>query len=422
MIDTLPLEQQIQSPAARLLAADDPDINELLTLAEHNEILRAAGKAQELWQQRLYDVRTLGCYLGGVFMERGLAALPLVMNCLLRALTLNWEYLGPAQRKQRLCDVSLRWLFTTLCTQIDFHQRARGEQWERWTAGWTQSTYMEAADLCVQLSALLEDVLPKARCAGPLLNLKSLLEGIVRPSTDTAGWKNKLANATVVPPPPPASEPSSSAAEASQNSSSSSDSSPSSSASAAAEGSTGADSQQSPDAGVLSGQSTTPLTSDLTAASTLTGPLSSSASVASSADSGQRSAKSAESDSAASANSSRAAAAAVPPPVPTGESATFPLSPALRALMRQLDGFALLIQKGELNKAAVIYRQIQPRIEKFDPRYYLPSLFGPFYAQLARHGRQLAVHLKEPADLGREALDELCRVDLELFLETEVSE
>ena len=48
MIDTTAIEQQIQAPAARLLGLDDPEINAILSLAEHNNLIGAAERAQAL--------------------------------------------------------------------------------------------------------------------------------------------------------------------------------------------------------------------------------------------------------------------------------------------------------------------------------------------------------------------------------------
>jgi len=108
------------------------------------------------------------------------------------------------------------------------------------------------------------------------------------------------------------------------------------------------------------------------------------------------------------------------PPVPTGESTVLPLSPALRVLLQKLDGFLQLTEKREWRKAAILYRQLQQNIEHFDPRFYLPNLFGPFYARLAKQGPRLLAELNEPTDFVTEALVELCRVDFELFLKTEL--
>jgi hypothetical protein len=90
--------------------------------------------------------------------------------------------------------------------------------------------------------------------------------------------------------------------------------------------------------------------------------------------------------------------------------------------MRQLEAFVALMQKGEHKKAAILYKQIQYTIEHFDPRFYLPSLFGSYYAQLAKHGPRFNTQLKAPSDFVTEALTELCRVDLDLFMSTELED
>jgi hypothetical protein len=121
---------------------------------------------------------------------------------------------------------------------------------------------------------------------------------------------------------------------------------------------------------------------------------------------------------------SAASAAAPPllPPSPTGEVATLPLSPALRVLMRHLDGFVCLMQKRQFKKGAILYQLIEHSIKNFDPRFFLPSLFGPFYAQLAKQGAPLKSQLTDSPDFTVAALTELCRVDLELFMQMDFEE
>jgi len=430
MIDLGPLEQKLSSPPSRKLGTDDPAINEILALAEHNDFQAAAERSQKLWEQGVYDVRTLGCYLGGAFMERGLSALPAILDCLLKALTLNFEELGPDVRKQRLCDVSLRWLFTTLLAQIDFHHRAKDATWERWNEGWTQAAYKEAVERCVQLAVLLDDVIPQARCRGPLVNLQLTLDGIVRPSNETAGWRSKMASATVVPAPlPPPDEAPSSGSDA-FGGSSSSDAALLSAEDAADESSQASGSSESAaDADPAEGEAAPSEGSGAAEDELEAGAEDDARDSAEAAADGARSKNGTPPESASAASSDgsqsqgrKSVRLELPPPGPTGESISVPLSPALRALMRELAAFSELAQAGQLKKAAILYRRIEQQIARFDPRFYLPSLFGSFYVQLARHGSRLKAQLDKPEDLSSAALVELSRVDLELFLAADLED
>lgn len=429
MIDLGPLEQKLTAPASRKLGTDDPAINEILALAEHNDFQAAAERSQKLWEQGVYDVRTLGCYLGGAFMERGLSALPAILDCLLKALTLNFEELGPDERKQRLCDVSLRWLFTTLLTQIDFHHRAKDATWERWNEGWTQAAYKEAVERCVQLAMLLDDVIPQARCRGPLVNLQLTLDGIVRPSNETAGWRSKMASATVIPAPlPPPDEAPSSDSGNFGGSQSSDDASGLSFEDAAdetseASGSSKSAAESDPAEGEAAPSEGAEAAADELEAGAEDDAEDSARAAAdgtSSTDGAPPKSASAASSDGIQSQSRKSARLELPPPGPTGESISIPLSPALRALMRELAAFSELAQAGQIKKAAILYHRIEQQIARFDPRFYLPSLFGAFYVQLARHGARLKAQLDEPKDLSSAALVELSRVDLELFLTTDL--
>ena len=134
MISTEPLERVLTAVGARELGFEDRSLEDILTLAGGGRYIQAAERAQQLWMQDIYDVRTLGCYLFGVFHERGIASLTVILECVLRALQKNLQYLGPVHKRERHLDVSLRWLFDSIITQVRFHEHQKDETWKRWNA------------------------------------------------------------------------------------------------------------------------------------------------------------------------------------------------------------------------------------------------------------------------------------------------
>jgi hypothetical protein len=94
------------------------------------------------------------------------------------------------------------------------------------------------------------------------------------------------------------------------------------------------------------------------------------------------------------------------------------LSPSfpLQMLIRRLAAFNQMARLGKFKQAAIIYRDIQHSIEHFDPRVYLPSLFGEYFSNIIAHGAKLSESLKTSDDITADALMELYRIDIELFM------
>ena len=145
MISTDAIEQILSAPGVRELGLDDRGLDEVLAHASQNRFLPAAVLAQSLWQQKVYDVRVLGCYLFGVFLERGVSVLGLLLECAERQLATNLAYLSPAYKRERHLDVSLRWFFDRVVTQLRFHERQKDATWKKWNDEWLAAAQQQAA-------------------------------------------------------------------------------------------------------------------------------------------------------------------------------------------------------------------------------------------------------------------------------------
>ena len=55
------------------------------------------------------------------------------------------------------------------------------------------------------------------------------------------------------------------------------------------------------------------------------------------------------------------------------------------------------------------------RVERFDPKSYLPAVLAPFFRAMAAHTRDLAPHLRDTESPARASLTQLYRVDLDAF-------
>ena len=122
-------------PASPTMNASDPAeansdlearIEELNSHIHHSRYAEAAALAAQLWDEGARDVRVLGpCYFGP-FLAKGAAALPGILESVLRSVGPELPDLGPARKKHELLDSTLGWLFGALHKQLTFAHQDQG--------------------------------------------------------------------------------------------------------------------------------------------------------------------------------------------------------------------------------------------------------------------------------------------------------
>jgi hypothetical protein len=329
MISTAPLQSRITISAAHYLTETDPALDRMISLAEHNQFLDAAALAEQLWQQQIYDVRTIGFYLFGVFLEQGLPALPRILSCIQTAITTNWPHLGPGHNLQRHLDGALRWLFINMLSRLRFHQRKQDEQWKLWLKEWEQVPQQQVLLGTMELAAGLTEVLLAPQCCGHLFSLGTMLRTLPTTNLGVAPFLPVLAEA--------------------------------------------------PDAAVASVENVKMQPQDSSAGD--------------------------------------APKSADPASAPGSLTAlTVPLSPPMQLLLRKLAAFNQLVKLAKFGQAAIIYKDIKQSLEKFDPRVYLPTLFGEYFSNLVAHAQSLTPNLVPKDDFTSQALQDLYQLDIDLFI------
>jgi hypothetical protein len=447
MISIEPLEQTLTGPGARELELNDRALEEILTLAGQNKFVQAAERTQQLWQQRIYDVRTLGCYLFGVFVERGIASLAVIFECIQRALRENLQYLSPAAKRERHLDVALRWLYDSIVTKVRFHERQKDEIWKKWNDDWLQPAQQRAIERCEALLTVLDEVLPGGRSRQSLMHVQALVQSLARASAISSGWDMKSATQIPAPPPPPESD---SETEKEEDGGDDDDDDSSTSQSDDDEGDdtdkdddddddkdTDTDTDTDKDDDDKDDEEDTDKEDDEDAEedrddddkkedgdgggdSKDSAPSSQSKDEESASSTPAPSAGSPSSDSPVpSAASVPPSARAIDPRIGAGAGAA-PLSinpsPALQQLLQELAGFVQLVERARYKRAAILLGNIRQTMQSFEPTRFLPALFSDYLSALARHAPKLKPLLGGEDDLETEALRQLCRADLERFL------
>ena len=105
------LGNPLAPPQEDTLDVDDPRLEAIFGKVVKGEYRDAAVLAQRLWADRYYDVRVLGAYLFGAFLDQGLIAIPHLFQSVIYILEQHWVVISPSKKKVELTDKGLHWLF-----------------------------------------------------------------------------------------------------------------------------------------------------------------------------------------------------------------------------------------------------------------------------------------------------------------------
>lgn len=305
-------------------ALDDTSLQRLTDSADRGDYLEAANKAAALLGKHVYDIRVIGYYLFGVMLEQGIGHLPAIIGRAHTLLTDDLADLGPSQKKERVVDVTLHWLFQTMAERCRFHAAQHDATWAQWLSQLHPRLAGEIAQALDRVATEMQRLVEEPRCLGPISRLRRwVMEDLPR---------------------------------------------------------------------------TRPVENPAPAAVSTAPPASPAPVVGNAAQAG-----------------APAALPAAASPVATIDGGE---SPAMQLLLRKLRAFEMLIERGDTSKAAVVARDIQQTIERFDPLVYLPALFSTFFKLLSRSTGELIAHWDELDSPAGQALQSFYRVDLDGFLDS----
>ena len=195
----LQLLDKLLDTEAPNLESSDERLEKVNGLVSRSAYLDAAREAEALLRQGLYDVRLVGPYLLGLFIEGGLEAMPAVFQGLSRTLVINWQYFGPRERKDVYADGGLRWMLKVLNKHLEHHERLKDETWQRWSAPTNREPLEQALTLSEEIFSAFGRAMPRNGCEAPFRRLTQWLEGQLQALPAPASMEE--------PEPEPADEP-----------------------------------------------------------------------------------------------------------------------------------------------------------------------------------------------------------------------
>ncbi|MDC0713582.1 type VI secretion system protein IglI family protein [Stigmatella sp. ncwal1] len=180
-VAAVPLERGLLNTALEAEAPDlessDERLEKVNGLVSRSDYLGAARAAEALLREGLYDVRLVGPYVLGLFIEGGLQALPAMFHSLSSTLLRNWQFFGPSERRDMYADGSLRWLLKVLNKHIEHHERIKDETWQRWVAPSNREPLEQALALSEEIFSSFGQAMPRNGCEAPFRRLTQWMEG-----------------------------------------------------------------------------------------------------------------------------------------------------------------------------------------------------------------------------------------------------
>jgi len=110
----------------------DPRFNDIATMVQQADYMGAAAEAEKIFQEKIYDIRIIGYFLYGIFIDQGPGMLGPIFQCLAGLLDENWEAIGPAGKREKHTQTSLSWFMKQLVKKLEYEETNKGESWDRW--------------------------------------------------------------------------------------------------------------------------------------------------------------------------------------------------------------------------------------------------------------------------------------------------
>ena len=143
------------------LETTDPRLGSIVTHVQNGDYRRAAVEAQSIFEEDIYDIRLVGFFLYGIFLDQGLQAVGGIFQAIARLFQENWEAIGPVNRRERHAQVGLNWLIKQLAKILEYEESKQADAWNKWVQDVSSEDIdqiMQAADdVQTALTLKLED-------------------------------------------------------------------------------------------------------------------------------------------------------------------------------------------------------------------------------------------------------------------------
>lgn len=162
--------EKVEEPGLQTI---DPRFSDITALIQGGDFAGAASSSEAILEEGIWDLRIIGYFCYGVFLEDGLSALAGVLRSLTNLIRDNWEALGPAKNREKIAQTSLNWLLKQILKKVQHEETSQSALWNQWLeqVGSEQAldTQLAVEELGKAISQLLEEL------SAPLLEITTKL-------------------------------------------------------------------------------------------------------------------------------------------------------------------------------------------------------------------------------------------------------
>ncbi len=145
----------------------DTRLIDIATLVQNGNYEAAALQSEEVLKEQIYDIRVIGYFLYGVFLEKGPSCLKEIFDVLTSLLTENWDAIGPVKKREKHTQTILVWFMKQLLKKLEYEEKKESDIWKLWQEEVSSDEVYEAREalqnfrkvLTMKLEDLAEPVL-----------------------------------------------------------------------------------------------------------------------------------------------------------------------------------------------------------------------------------------------------------------------
>jgi hypothetical protein len=154
------------------LETTDPRLADIVTLAQNGDYQESAAQAQAVFEEDIFDVRIVGFFLYGIYLETDIFSLHDIFQTLIRLFQENWEAIGPVKKREKHAQTGLNWLIKQLAKILQYEEDKKSDNWNRWLKELTSEDITQIIEAGDELQQTLESILEDAS--------RPLLEGLLK--------------------------------------------------------------------------------------------------------------------------------------------------------------------------------------------------------------------------------------------------
>ena len=150
------------------LATVDPRFTDIATLVQDGNYEEAAARSDEVLAEEIYDIRIIGYFAYGFFLETGVGKLKELFPALTEVLRDNIEAVGPVRNRPKHVQTIFTWFFKQLAKKLQYEEDRQAEAWTDWTGNVSSDDVQDILDASEELRKILSMILEDS--AGQVLD------------------------------------------------------------------------------------------------------------------------------------------------------------------------------------------------------------------------------------------------------------